>query len=572
MTVSKRNPQDYPAFGSALAILEIPYVFTQDDLLTTENFLRAAKDRGHRLSLDDLQEFHRHRLLIPLYRVSDISVSGRRVTVPHRPEMNVRGWAFQAASEGRLRDSADEGYSAAWPYRRPADETSDKWWNGFVYSSWQLLNVSAAVNEYEFVKMGWDLPPKVHERTARERGITLALCALATHVLPGILGRLSMPSGLDEAGLRQNRATADVLQLLAIAGFDPADLQDEANTLLLHTQGEPLAKWVPLLRYASYKGWSKLRGEPLDAMWRRVAAEILLRAHEELAADGVVDPLPDLTGSSWHSAQHDRLTPRYEEAQTLERALAELGLSPHPKVILLLEGETELYHVPKLLAEFGVTQPQDVRVQRTKGSKINAHLIARYGVTPRVGRKLDDRWLLNASPTALVIAMDPENHFATKDKRNEELRKLQDAVREEVRFQDADIGQDELDFLVRIRVWGDDSYELANFTDEELVPAITKLARAQDNQDVKDRGWEQRLRAELQSARADHKDIKFVFQRMKMREDKVKLATLLWPTLLSKCELEYASGKVQTPVLNLAVEIREMITRLNGTFAIGVSR
>jgi hypothetical protein len=51
-------------------------------------------------------------------------------------------------------------------------------------------------------------------------------------------------------------------------------------------------------------------------MWRRVAAELLLRAHEDLAAAGHLAPLPDLTGSTWHAPQHDRLTPRHPESET----------------------------------------------------------------------------------------------------------------------------------------------------------------------------------------------------------------------------------------------------------------
>lgn len=273
----------------------------------------------------------------------------------------------------------------------------------------------------------------------------------------------------------------------------------------------------------------------------------------------------------WWTPQHDRLTPRHKEAQTLERALAELGLSPHPKVILLVEGETELYHVPKLLAEFGLTQPQQVRVQRTKGSKINAHLIARYGVTPRIGRKLQDRWMLDASLTALVIAMDAENDFATQDKRDKVKRQLQDAIREEVKYQDAEISQRELDALVHVHVWGDDKYELANFSDDELVPAITKIATSQKNDRVNSADWEKDLRRELQEARDKHFDIKVPLGRLRVNEEKVELARLLWPVLLAKCEAEYVSDQVETPVLKLALEVRRLVAEVSGIFALAGS-
>lgn len=554
--------------GTALALLSIPHVFTQDGLLTTGDFIAKAKERGHEVSLDLLQDLHTFGLLKPLYRVCDFPVAGRRIDVDVRGGPNARGWTFEAAADGRLRDSEEEGYSSAWPYSRPPDEHDRRWWNGFVYSHWQLLYVGQALMEYRSVKSG--LPRTWgYQRRARERKVVRALAALSTRYLPGILGKLSIPMGADEEGLRQYRATSEVEQLLRVAAFDVTTLESEGDNLLAQAGREPLGNWLSLTRYASYSGWSKLRGEPLDAMWRRVAAEILLRAHEDLAVEGVVEPLTDLTGSSWRTAQHDRLTPRHADAPTLERALAELGLSPHPKVILLVEGETELYHVPRLLAEFGLTQPQDVRVQRTKSSKINAHLIARYGVTPRVGRKLDKGWLLDASLTALLIAMDPENDFATEADRDDVRRKLQDAIREEVEYQDASISQDELDHLVHVRVWGDDKYELANFTNDELVPAVTAVAVNQNNPLVASPTWEQDLRAHLTAARVTHDDIKVPLGRMRVKEDKVRLAKLLWPVLLAKCDGEYANDDIQTPILELVLEVRRLVHRLTGVFALG---
>jgi hypothetical protein len=159
-------------------------------------------------------------------------------------------------------------------------------------------------------------------------------------------------------------------------------------------------------------------------------------------------------------------------------------------VILLLEGKTEQRHLPRLLAELGLTQPQQVRVQPCHSSKVNAHLIARYGITPRIGRRLGDAWLLDASPTALVIAMDPENNFATSEKCADQRRNLQDAIREEVRYQDADISREDLDMLVSVHVWGDDKYELANFTDDELVTAIAQLASTRGVEIIDQSQWE----------------------------------------------------------------------------------
>jgi hypothetical protein len=566
MEATEPLASDLP-LGSSLALTSIPFIFTQDGLLGAGDFIKSAKERGYDLSLAGLQILHNHRLLLPLYRVSDTPVAGRRISVAPYGGSNVLGWTMQAAEDGRLRDCEAEGYSVAWPYEIPEDVDPRAWWNGFVYSSWQLLEVPDVLNEYEWIKLD-RLPPSRSRRARRTRQLILALSVLATNYLPGVLGRLSMPMGVEQDGVRKYRSGSDVQALLRLADFDPENLKKEAESLLLGCHNEPLAKWLPLLRYASYKGWSLLRGKPLDSMWRRVAAEVLLRAHEDLAVMGAVEPLPDLTGATWHLPLHDRLTARFPETQTLERALAELGISPHPRVILLVEGETEMEQIPRLLAEFGITQPQQVRVQNTRSSKINAHLIARYGVTPRIGRRLGDRWLLDASPTALVIAMDPENDFATPAMCAEVERKLREAIREEVQYQDADIGEDELDFLVNIHVWGADRYELANFTDNELVPAITTLAARQVNSPVGLPTWEQDLRTELQAARAAHFDIKVPLGKMHVRENKPELAKLLWPVLRAKCEVEAASGTITMPVLKVVLDVVRLVDKMSGVFAL----
>jgi len=164
----------------------------------------------------------------------------------------------------------------------------------------------------------------------------------------------------------------------------------------------------------------------------------------------------------------------------------------------------------------------------------------------------------------------PENHFATAEQRAEERRKLQAAIREEVRCQDADISQDDLDILVSVHVWGDDKYELANFTDDELVPAIARLAAAHRATDTASPAWEKELRGYLQDARRLHLDIEAPLGRIKAPKDKVALADILWPVLRAKCERELATGTVATPVLRIVMEVRRLVAKLSGVFGLEV--
>lgn len=88
-----------------------------------------------------------------------------------------------------------------------------------------------------------------------------------------------------------------------------------------------------------------------------------------------------------------------------------------------------------------------MRVQSCDSSRVNPQLIARYSFTPRIGRRIDDRSLLNATGTALVIAMDSENTGATAEQRDAERRSLMEAIGRDVLNQGADIHDDYLNLL-----------------------------------------------------------------------------------------------------------------------------
>ncbi|MBR7827942.1 hypothetical protein KDK95_16620 [Actinospica sp. MGRD01-02] len=549
----------------SIAVMRVPFVFTQDDLLRTDEFVDEAKSRGFEVALDDLRQLHELGLLCPLFRVDDDPDPRLVIDVPP-PMGNDPGYsALLAASQGRLHDPAAEGYSEAFPFEIPEGLSPREWWNGYLYSSWQLLNLFDALRDREWIEQGIDLADRM-DGVRRARAVTLALAALAPRFMPGVIGQLSLPPFADQEAYFAFRHEAGAAKLLEAVGYDPARLRPEAERLLgwAHTR-DPLIDWLPVLRHSDHTGWFKLKLQALHCAWARVAAEVLLRAHEELADAGALEQLPSLQGLMWHTALHDRLGAKAGEVPSLDRALGSFGLSPHPRVLMLVEGKTELIHIPALLAELGLARSDQVRVQKCGSSDINVQLITRYGITPRLGQKIGDVQLLDRIPTALVVVMDPEHQWTTQATRDNVRRILRDAIREEVELQGGEIGDSDLDWLVNIHVWGEDKYELANFTNDELVPKITEIALSRGNPLASTDGWEPELRAKLEAARQNHHDIKVPLGQMRIGDIKTALATALWPVLLAKCELELASGKITTPVLERVLEVRQIVARLSGT-------
>jgi hypothetical protein len=117
---------------------------------------------------------------------------------------------------------------------------------------------------------------------------------------------------------------------------------------------DPLGSWWDLVRFGRRDRWDKLKGEAVLALDHRVAAEMLLRFHEDLAAAGAA-PIIEPPDRRYADPRH-RQIPRDDAG--LEQAVTDFGLSPHPSLVLVLEGETEMVLVPRALdAPVAIARP-----------------------------------------------------------------------------------------------------------------------------------------------------------------------------------------------------------------------
>lgn len=390
------------------------------------------------------------------------------------------------------------------------------------------------------------------------------MAALSARFLPSIVGQVTYRDGAEREALLAARYDVDATARLVAAAFPVERLRSAAEFLLsrAHTY-DPMREWWDLVRHSDASGWFRLRGGALEAVWQRIAAEVFLRAHEELTSLGTLDPLPETSDPHmWHPLQERiGLQP---DSDGVHRSLARVGLSPEPSVVLVLEGQTEMVHAPALLDALGISKPQQVRVINQRTSSDRPNQLARY-VAPRLGRVRGDRQLIEAGPTALVIAMDAEGRYwGTPEARERHLRELRGTVRQEVAVQGGTITDHELEILVQLHTWGDQKYELANFTDEELETAIAQVLRANPDAARSEAAWAPRLRADIEYAREGMLDIGVVFGRIQQQVSKVELAEVLLPVLIAKLEHESAPEHVHPPVLDLVYDLARLVNRLSG--------
>jgi hypothetical protein len=87
---------------------------------------------------------------------------------------------------------------------------------------------------------------------------------------------------------------------------------------------------------------------------------------------------------------NERISARHGE---LDALLVRLGMSPHPGVVLVVEGETEELLVPRVFDHYGLRRTPDlVRILCLRGADKQLALVAAATVAPLLGERHADGW------------------------------------------------------------------------------------------------------------------------------------------------------------------------------------
>jgi hypothetical protein len=119
-----------------------PWAFTQQHPLTTAEFCREAERRDITIDNHVLRELWRANALAPIAEVRNQRVGAGRpspVREPYAGSNSILVELKKARDRGRLADPALLGYRPQLKFDRPTAERTTRWWNGLVYSRWQLI-------------------------------------------------------------------------------------------------------------------------------------------------------------------------------------------------------------------------------------------------------------------------------------------------------------------------------------------------------------------------------------------------------------------------------------------------
>jgi hypothetical protein len=565
MTVADTDTNTPP---SSLALLDFDLALTQNQAMTAREFGERAGEMGLSIDVAGLESLHRSGVLFPLLGV-DQSVSAVRRQTRHLDvgvaeqfvHLKDGDWYRDVRMLLAARDDGDVFDPATVvvrPWKRQShfrDLAISR--IGYIYSAWQLLQLRHVLNSCPHGD------PKALERSARRREfwrvileslqreglrfrrLSLLLAALEAAYIPQMEGRLV---GFFEPGEWETyRRSFDPAVAIGRLGWKPGDVAHEGEMLLGQASlFDPLAKWTDLVGLALPARRLELRGLARLAVEYRRAAEVLLACHADLVASGVAEERPAPPEGWWHPVR-DRL----EAKRSLDAVLTRYGLSPHPSVLVVVEGKTERSFVRRYL-DHHFSWDWRIAIQLLDAEGVDNDVTAAAAVfAPRPGRIYNDLVLLERPLTRILVITDPEGHHATDKGREAARLKWRERMRRALptELQHAVLDED-LDRLVEFDV-PSAAFEYAHFTDEEIADAIVSVSTSPSVP----------ARAELAEAvrvtREAGKGLKTLWKTWQSPEpNKVRIAESLFPDLTDRVDAALRSGSDEVPI---AQSIRRLL-------------
>ncbi|HEY8009373.1 MAG TPA: hypothetical protein VIE67_00055, partial [Rudaea sp.] len=343
------------AIIEASAILACP-------LLGTDSFIRYCGDRGLGIDRERLIRFERLGLFSPLFRVRTPDEDTDSFNIPIRDGNNWfdKGWAWDTTTVPAchqipdITDHSQEGY----------------------YSIFQIEYLDIVMNEMAIeVHLDSYLEETDAFEKLRERGInrwfddaTTLADGLRQHEYRRSIGLLCQyisnryyPKAQGDLRTVRLGAGASVDNWISVNGFS-WDWEDEARTwdarkvavlfdltreklrhayeTLAGTQAfaDPLENWYRLVQFVSLDQRMRLKGKALHAETLREGALMLRWLHQDLYGEELPPPNEVHGTVITHIPE---LAIRKDVRRYVEYVVNKYGLNPQPKLVLIVEGETE---------------------------------------------------------------------------------------------------------------------------------------------------------------------------------------------------------------------------------------
>lgn len=561
-------------------LLDLPYSFAQLRPCMPREFEREAGERGVQFPDGALEALHRARILVPLYRViRNNRAIASRMPASHEFDVLARRYPtdrytlVRSRECGWLRDPAGERFISRRSRRRVVGlEVYEA--SVYLYSPHQRIALELVKNVLHAIEYRGSgatreatvAAPRDGIREWRRHGerfreLAIALSALEPLYYPEAAQRISLSHEHDAGEFFEWRRTVPTGSTLAWLGVDAEWMREAGRGLLsLADRVDPLRDWLDLIAHVRPDMLAKLRGTARNALDMRIAAEVFLRYHDDLVRVSRGRPMSRRAVA----LEEDGDGRRIKRRRPLDGILMQYGLSPHPRLVLVLEGETERLLFSRVMRHFEVRTDDDfISVEIARGVDRDLSSLVAYAATPRTapGRSSNTLKVLRP-PTRVLVVFDPEGSVATAEARERKRASWIDRIllsmpAEARQTQSRSHVRDQVDRLVELQTWNatGESFEFAHFTDRQLAIAI-------DGLDVRsDKPALEAVVGRVASIRRSRGNLASVLHRT----SKVALADALWPVLerrLTRATTARTEGRIPVVrMLDLAIALAHEFPR-----------
>ena len=448
-------------------------------LLRVDDFVKYCSERSLGVSRARLRRFEQLRLVVPIVRV--------RAAAEGEEAVWLKSDGIDRHFEsGRVIDTS----AVTAEYDLPADDAD---WMPY-YSRFQflelartlnLMDVTVSLDQYLEPTGEVQIPQAMTDGWAMQASRSIGAAAAreadrALAVLAQFISNRYQPHTQSNRRTMTISPTSTFTQWLAVESMawewwehasewdprvtiEPFDLDHES----LHSahlkiatdlrSRDPLWGWNDLVAFVDHKKRERLKGDALLGQAYRDLAKMLRLLYRDLYGEDLPEPheigLPA-------EGQMPELDVREDPREHLKYVANLYTLNPQPKLVLFVEGESEMRFVEQVYPElfgshYGVS-----------GIK----LVNLHGVDNATGRKRKDRFnalfrlidYLHDEQIATLVILDNEGH----------AQHLKDAAKKKASL----FGRrTRATMPSRIRVWKT-NFEFDNFSDTELARALTSLA------------------------------------------------------------------------------------------------
>jgi len=451
-------------------------------LLGTDQFIKFCRDRDLPINRDRLIRFERLGLFAPIFRVRTPDQNTQPFYIPVREgnDWFSKKWARDTTGIHRDYEVPDEN-----------DRTQEGYYSIFQINHLHIvlqgmtlqvqLDAYLDHKEVEIVKWqkhgeGWIQYAEQCLEKLRVHEYRQAVALLCQHIsnryypqTQGDQRTIQMSHGCysdnwitvfaHDWSWHEEIRNWDPQKVARLFNLTPEKLRHAYNGLSVsQAHCDPLERWYQLTQFISVNQRKNLKRDALRAETLRSGAHMLRLFYKDLYGTELPHP-NEVTGTV--ITHIPELAVRKDPRRYLEFVVNRFGINPQPKVLLILEGQSEEIAVEKIFENYFGVHP----------GKFGMEIIVLGGVDVATGTKKDDRFraifrlmdYLHHHQTVTFLILDNEN-YAKKLKHEAQKAK---SIHSDNRY----VTRPEY-----LRIWKD-SFEFDNFSCSEIASAMTKLSK-----------------------------------------------------------------------------------------------